>query len=212
MIKTFSPLLIAVLMIAVLLIVSCSSTQTTTTPTTTPITTTPATTAQTKEPVEPPQIPHEISSREGLCLTCHEQGYAGIRFPEDHIGWTPYMCLSCHEVSMVVTTTVPPTTTVVPTTTWGEVARRSAFDICADCHGAEGEGDYGPAIIGTALKSYGTAQRLLDYISTEMPQDRPGRLSGSTYLQILAYILIESGFVQPEASFNAGNLSDIPLN
>ena len=105
-----------------------------------------------------------------------------------------------------------PTTTVVPTTTWGEVARRSAFDICADCHGAEGEGDYGPAIIGTALKSYGTAQRLFDYISTEMPQDRPGRLSGSTYLQILAYILIESGFIQSEDIFDAGNLADVPLN
>lgn len=209
MIKSSSLSLIAILLIAILLIVSCGNALTTSTSESTPTTTTPA-----AEPVEPPQIPHEIASREGLCLTCHEQGDAEIRFPEDHAGWTTDICLSCHEVSIIETTTIPSTTTITttPTATWGEVAKKVAFGTCTACHGAEGGGDYGPAIIGTTLKSFGTAQRLLSYISTEMPQDAPGGLTGSTYLQILAYMLTESGFVQTEALFDPDNLSNVLLN
>ena len=113
------------------------------------------------------------------------------------------------------TTTIPTTTTTTPTTTWGELAIRGTqtfSNICSSCHGPEGGGDIGPAIIGTALRSFGTAQRLFDYISTEMPQDGPGGLSGSSYLRILAFMLIESGFVQPEDIFDAGNLANVSLD
>ena len=89
---------------------------------------------------------------------------------------------------------------------------QSFSGICALCHGPEGGGGIGPAIISTTLKSFGTAQKLFDYISTQMPQSSPGSLSSSAYLQIMAYMLIESGFVQPEDIFDAGNLANVSLD
>ncbi|MFC1866416.1 hypothetical protein ACFLYB_06890 [Chloroflexota bacterium] len=40
---------------------------------------------------------------------------------------------------------------------------------CSFCHGLEGAGGSGPAIIGTTLKSFGTARGLFDYTSTQIP-------------------------------------------
>jgi hypothetical protein len=122
----------------------------------------------------------------------------------------------------------PPTTTAVPTTTqttitttttpimatWGELASRGTgpFSICTECHGERGGGgDFGPEIIGTTLQSFGDAWRLFAYISTQMPWDGPGSLSNTIYQRILAYMLIESGFVQPEAIFDETELPNILL-
>jgi len=98
--------------------------------------------------------------------------------------------------------------------TWGERARNNAFDICASCHGSTGEGGYGPAIIGSNanLNTFGTAQRLLNYISEQMPQGAPGSLSDLDYLKILAFLLVEDGIVQAEAIFDADNLANVPLS
>jgi len=114
-----------------------------------------------------------------------------------------------------VTTTTPTTTT--PTTTWGELASRGAgsFSInCAPCHGPNGEGGLmgSPAIISggrTTLTRYGTAWKLLAFISSWMPKSAPGSLPGSTYQQILAFILTKSGFVQPEAIFDENDLVNV---
>jgi cytochrome c len=98
--------------------------------------------------------------------------------------------------------------------TWGERARNNAFDICASCHGSTGEGGYGPAIIGSNanLNTFGTAQRLLNYIGAQMPQGAPGSLSDLDYLKILAFLLIENSIVQAEAIFDADNLANVPLS
>ncbi|UCG55099.1 MAG: cytochrome c, partial [Dehalococcoidia bacterium] len=113
------------------------------------------------------------------------------------------------------TTTEPTQTTTTPImATWGELASRGArsFSICADCHGVDGGGDFGPEIIGTTLQSFGDAWRLFAYISTQMPQDTPGSLSVTTYQRILAFMLTESGFVQSEAIFDENELPNILLS
>ncbi len=114
------------------------------------------------------------------------------------------------------TTSTPPTATTTPiTATWGELASRGArsfSSICAPCHGETGGGDFGPGIIGTTLQSFGDAWRLLAYISTQMPWDGPGSLSTTTYQRILAFMLTESGFIQPEALFYENELPNIILD
>ncbi|MFC1866257.1 c-type cytochrome [Chloroflexota bacterium] len=121
------------------------------------------------------------------------------------------------------TTTAPPTTSITPptntttttptpTTTWGELATRGAGAFssnCAACHGEDGEGDFGPAIIGTTLTLYGTAWKLLAFISTNMPQDGPGSLSANSYQRLLAFMLIKSGFVAPEVIFDENDLVNV---
>lgn len=85
---------------------------------------------------------------------------------------------------------------------------------CATCHGPDGGGYLGPAIIGpdAALQSYGNAQRLLHYISTAMPQNSPGSLSEKTYLGLLAFLLIKNGIVPQEWKPDTDELNAISLD
>ncbi len=69
----------------------------------------------------------------------------------------------------------------------------------------------GPAIIGPSLQFFGTAWELLAYISTQMPQDGPGSLSIGEYQQLLAFMLVLSGFVEPEAIFDENDLVNMIL-
>lgn len=64
---------------------------------------------------------------------------------------------------------------------------------CAACHGAEGEGGTGPAILGAGapLRGYQTAQGLFDYVSRVMPFDDPGSLSDEEYWDVVAFLLNE---------------------
>jgi hypothetical protein len=85
---------------------------------------------------------------------------------------------------------------------------KDCYNLCAGCHGKEGRlASNAPSIISATLK-LGSALRLFDYISITMPQDSPGLLSSSTYLQILAFLLIESDFVQPKDRFDLNDLVD----
>jgi hypothetical protein len=112
------------------------------------------------------------------------------------------------------TTTTPTPTTTIPIATWGELASKGSQTFssnCAPCHGPNGEGDFGPAIIGTTLRSFGDAFRLLAYIAAWMPQDGPGSLSIGAYQRILAFMLTESGFVQPEVIFDENDIINVIL-
>lgn len=73
---------------------------------------------------------------------------------------------------------------------------------CASCHGTGGEGFIGPPVIGpdAALGSYVNGRRLLEYMSATMPQSNPGGLSDAQYQQVLAYLLVRNGFVDPDWS------------
>jgi hypothetical protein len=175
--------------------------ETITTTTTTP----PLTTTVTLSPEDAPMILHDVSGREGLCLICHgEQSAEQLRFPDNHIGRTVDECLICHESA-----------TDIVTTTWSELAESGARTFrsnCAPCHGDDGSGGgEAPPNIGPDLGAFITAQRLFNFISVNAPMDLPGGLSKLKYQQILAFMLIESGFVLPEAIFNENDLLNVVL-
>jgi hypothetical protein len=44
-----------------------------------------------------------------------------------------------------------------------------------------------------------------------MPLDGPGSLSTTLYQRILALLLVQSGFIEPEDIFDAGNLVNVIL-
>lgn len=62
---------------------------------------------------------------------------------------------------------------------------------CAKCHGEQGEGGTGPVVIGGSrrIASYGTTDRLYDYVSRTMPFDDAGSLSEDQYWEVIAYLL-----------------------
>lgn len=84
---------------------------------------------------------------------------------------------------------------------------------CSECHGEQGEGLIGPALLGDGanLAAYGTAQGLYDYIHLSMPQDAPGSLTDQQYLEVVTYMLLDNGLVEDETPISHEDLSDIPL-
>jgi mono/diheme cytochrome c family protein len=94
-----------------------------------------------------------------------------------------------------------------------EAGRSVYIEQCAACHGAQGEGLVGPAVIGgrANLTKYRTGRGLLDYTSSLMPQNAPGSLSSEAYLQVTAYMLVQNNELQPSAMFDSGSLDSIEL-
>jgi mono/diheme cytochrome c family protein len=115
--------------------------------------------------------------------------------------------------------TSPPQATPVPPPSSPTVAELAALGnqvyeaSCSPCHGGSGQGLSGPALVGSGSRvaRYGTAQGLLDKISSTMPANRPGSLSAEEYLQILAWLLLSDGYVQPTDAVDQAQLSQIPL-
>jgi polar amino acid transport system substrate-binding protein len=102
------------------------------------------------------------------------------------------------------------------TTTAGQLAdqgRTVYANSCAGCHGAQGEGGRAPALIGQNVRfpRFDTAQDLLEYITQRMPANHPGTLTAEQYLQATAYILVENGFVQRDASLGRDLMGGIQL-
>jgi hypothetical protein len=107
------------------------------------------------------------------------------------------------------------------TTTAGELAISGAtlFDkncTFADCH-AKFEGGGGPVLhSGASLSQYGNAETVYGIISSIMhlaigdyDEDAPNL---EEYLQILAYVLIETDLIQPGDPFDRNSLPNILLN
>ena len=96
-----------------------------------------------------------------------------------------------------------------------QVARgREVFnERCAKCHGEQGEGKLGKALIGPKanLGGYGTARGLFDYTRTIMPIDTPGRLLESEYWAVLAYILTQNGILAPGTTLGRQNAGQVRL-
>lgn len=84
---------------------------------------------------------------------------------------------------------------------------------CSVCHGSDGGGLVGPAIMGNkaSLQKYGNAQSLLEYISTTMPQNHPGGLTEKAYRDLLAFLLMRNNFVSSEWKPQSGDLRAIQL-
>lgn len=85
---------------------------------------------------------------------------------------------------------------------------------CASCHGVDGEGDIGPALIGEryGFRSRGTAQGLYDYVSEAMPFDAPGSLPDQEYWDTLAWILDQNGLLPDGTELGPENASDVSVN
>ncbi len=86
---------------------------------------------------------------------------------------------------------------------------------CGQCHGANLQGDSGPSLSGQAFhQAYGagTAAQLYDFISRQMPQDKPGSLSRQQYLDVTAYILARNGFPAGNTSLGMETLSQVRLS
>lgn len=83
---------------------------------------------------------------------------------------------------------------------------------CAMCHGDQGQGGNGPALIGddADLSQHGDGRGLLDYISEAMPASSPGSLTEEQYLDVTAYILEANGDLSGEALTPEG-AAEIPL-
>lgn len=84
---------------------------------------------------------------------------------------------------------------------------------CASCHGDQGQGLIGPALIGSsaALTPYATGRGLYDFISTNMPQNAPGSLSPDEYLQVVSLILVRNAFVDPQAPGSQDSLGGVQI-
>jgi mono/diheme cytochrome c family protein len=84
---------------------------------------------------------------------------------------------------------------------------------CAVCHGAGGQGNTAPALIGgnASLAKYGTAGGLYRYINVAMPRNNPGSLSAQDYLDITSFILVESNRLKGEAAIFREGLDNIQL-
>jgi alcohol dehydrogenase (cytochrome c) len=86
---------------------------------------------------------------------------------------------------------------------------------CAQCHGASLRGDSGPPLTGpTFQQAYGTgtAAQLYDFISRQMPQDKPGSLSQQQYLDVTGYILSRNGFPSGNTLLQIASLSQIRMS
>jgi cytochrome c5 len=108
----------------------------------------------------------------------------------------------------------PPAATGVPASVLAADGKNLFAVSCADCHGDVAQGTFKtPALVGynAQLGKYGTAQGLFDFMSTKMPLGAAGTLSKEAYLRLLAFCLLQNGYVSPSTPIDAGQLSTIRL-
>jgi len=89
---------------------------------------------------------------------------------------------------------------------------------CAKCHGAQLEGITAPALSGPAFapaaNSHLTIGGIYQYMSTNMPADRPGKMSDQEYADLMAFLLYTNGYDAGAAKLTAeaAQSSTTPLN
>ena len=85
---------------------------------------------------------------------------------------------------------------------------------CAKCHGEQGEGKLGRALIGPTanLGGYGTARGLFDYARKVMPIDAPGKLLESEYWAVLAFILSQNKLLPEGTTLGRQNAAGVRLS
>ncbi|HUO98531.1 MAG TPA: c-type cytochrome [Rhizomicrobium sp.] len=89
---------------------------------------------------------------------------------------------------------------------------------CAKCHGAQLEGITAPALSGPAFapaaNSHLTIGGIYQYMATNMPADRPGKMSDQEYADLMAFLLYTNGYDAGDAKLTseAAQSSTTPLN
>ncbi|KVC59826.1 cytochrome C [Burkholderia ubonensis] len=90
-------------------------------------------------------------------------------------------------------------------------------DACAKCHGDQLEGNTAPALSGEAFapegKSHITIGGVYQYMSNNMPADRPGKMTEQEYSDLMAFLLYSNGYDASKAKLTAeiANASKAPL-
>ena len=79
---------------------------------------------------------------------------------------------------------------------------------CVSCHGANLEGNIGPALKGAQFQQMAAAQQLtgaslLAVIAASMPKSDPGGLTPAEYADLTAYILQQNGYPAGAAPLSA---------
>lgn len=85
---------------------------------------------------------------------------------------------------------------------------------CMMCHGASLQGGSGPPLTGPPFRlayGTGTAAPLYDFISRQMPQDKPGSLSQRQYLDVTAYVLSRNGIAAGNSPLRIRSLGQVSL-
>lgn len=87
---------------------------------------------------------------------------------------------------------------------------------CASCHGMNLEGLSGPPLAGDVFKNDVefnkiTASQLFGFITTQMPYDRPGRLTKEQYELIFTYILYRNHYPSGSTPFSSSALEKVKL-
>ncbi len=77
---------------------------------------------------------------------------------------------------------------------------------CGKCHDDPFAGP-----LANGLRTHRTAQDLLRFMQTRMPQDAPGSLPEEEYFQVLADILVDGQIVAADAVLDPGKLAEITL-
>lgn len=86
---------------------------------------------------------------------------------------------------------------------------------CAHCHGQNLQGESGPALTGQIFhQAYGagTAAQLYDFISRQMPADKPGSLSEQQNLDVTSYILARNGMPAGKTPLQVRTLAQVRLS
>jgi cytochrome c len=86
---------------------------------------------------------------------------------------------------------------------------------CSRCHGDQGQGtEDGPSLIGsnTGLRGYQTAQKLFEFVRSEMPASAPGSLQAQEYWDVLAFLLDANRLLPPGVTLGPDNAPNIRLD
>ncbi len=71
-----------------------------------------------------------------------------------------------------------------------DAGRLDYIEHCAECHGGELEGTFGPALAGQNSRvQWESPQYVYGYFSVAMPHGHPGQLTQREYVDIMAFIL-----------------------
>lgn len=71
-----------------------------------------------------------------------------------------------------------------------DAGRLAYIENCAECHGGELEGQFGPALAGENSRvQWESPQYVYGYFSVAMPHGHPGQLTQREYVDIMAFIL-----------------------
>jgi mono/diheme cytochrome c family protein len=87
---------------------------------------------------------------------------------------------------------------------------------CAMCHGANMQGEAGPALLGQSFAAAGsnyTVGAIFSEVAEQMPAGNPGSLTHDQYASVMAYILNKNGYPAGSTAldYNASLASTVPL-